>query len=303
MGALFLLLVAAGFAGASIASGGSAIPSGTATTTTGTTGTTTTGTTTTVTTTTVTTTVTTTPRPELASPPTISGNPVAGSVLTGTRGEWRNNPVDFNLVWLRCAAAGGNCSEISGTQGSLQYRLTSADVGNTVRFQVTATNAGGSTTAQSVPTAVIRAATPTPPPPPARGAGCPSGRGNPDPVTAINAPARLLVDRLQAIPRVVPASASSFVIRFHVTSSCGGNVQGALVYSTAVPYNMVSIPPETPTGRDGWVTLRFNALRDFPISPRQQLLVIFVRARKPGENVLGGISTRRLVSVRVDTNR
>jgi hypothetical protein len=118
-------------------------------------------------------------------------------------------------------------------------------------------------------------------------------------VASISPPARLLVDRLQSSPSVVPGRAQSFTIRFHVTSTCTGDVQGALVYATATPFNMVSIPPETPTGSDGWVELRFNDI-NFPITSRQQILAIFVRARKPGESLLAGISTRRLVSVRVN---
>jgi hypothetical protein len=66
---------------------------------------------------------------------------------------------------------------------------------------------------------------------------------------------------------------------------------------------MFSVPPEATTGSDGWAELRMNRERGFPATPRQQLLVMFVRARGPEGNVLGGISTRRLVSFPVDLHR
>jgi hypothetical protein len=90
-----------------------------------------------------------------------------------------------------------------------------------------------------------------------------------------------------------------FNLRVVVTDTCGHPVKGALVYATAVPYNQVGIPPERATGSDGSVTLTFARGARFPASNRQQLLAMFVRARRPSTPALAGISTRRLISIRV----
>jgi hypothetical protein len=234
-------------------------------------------------------------KPGNTAPPTISGTPAEGATLTGTNGSWTHGPTSYAFVWYRCDRNGNNCSSISGARSNT-YRLTSADVGATLRLRVTAGNSEGSTSATSVPTGVVGHA---PAPTPSRPAGCPAGTASPDQVAQLSPPARLLVDTLQASPRVVSRGTTEVVVRFHVTSSCGRPVQGALVYATATPYNQFSIPPEAATASDGWATLVFHRLRGFPVSGHQQLIAVFVRARKPGESLLSGISTRRLVSIPV----
>jgi hypothetical protein len=225
--------------------------------------------------------------PSNTSPPTISGSPEVGATLTATRGTWTGStPMSFAYRWLRCDENGGSCSNIGGAT-SKTYTLKNPDGGNTVRVRVTATNGSGSSSATSVPTAVIKTKPTT---------GCPGGTFAP--VSSVNPPARLVIDRMEWSPSVVTRSTSALVGRFHVIDTCGQPVEGALVYATAVPFNQLSVV-EQPSGHDGWATINFRVLAGFPVARKQGLLVVFVRARKPGENLLAGISNRRLVSLHV----
>jgi hypothetical protein len=71
-----------------------------------------------------------------------------------------------------------------------------------------------------------------------------------------------------------------------------------MVFAIPIPYNQFG-GIERLTGADGTVTLTQSRERGFPASRRQQLLAEFVRARKPGDPILGGVSTRRTVAFQV----
>jgi hypothetical protein len=95
--------------------------------------------------------------PANTAPPTISGTPTVGQTLTAGDGTWSNTPTSFAYQWQRCNGGGNNCSDTAnGTQKT--YTLVGADAGHTMRVRVTATNADGSNTAPSAPSAVIAAA-------------------------------------------------------------------------------------------------------------------------------------------------
>lgn len=233
--------------------------------------------------------------PVNVAPPTVAGKAEVGATLVASPGRWSNDPVAYEYQWRRCDREGGSCSSISGAT-TKEYVLKSVDRENTLRVRVTARNADGSTTATSVPTAVV-----TSPPPPPPTTGC--GRTGTVSVQELDPPERLLIDRQELQPLPVGGSTETLTVRFRV-SACGGKaVQGALVFVTAVPYNQFSVPAEAVTDADGYARLELRRLDGFPAARRQQLLVLFVRARKPAENVLAGISTRRLVSFPVDLQR
>lgn len=233
--------------------------------------------------------VTATQAPTVTSPPSISGISAIDQTLTANPGEWSGpGPIAFTYLWLRCDASGANCASVKGAT-SAKYTTTPPDGGDTFRLVVTAKNGDGSTTATTGHTAVIATTS----------NGCPIGANGTIAVASIATPARLSVDAFQFAPQLLNRATTQVTARIHV-SGCGRPVQGALVYLSAVPYNQFTVPPEAATDGSGWASVTLGVLSGYPADRRQQLLAVFVRARKPGGSLLGGISTRRLISTRVD---
>jgi hypothetical protein len=163
-----------------------------------------------------------------------------------------------------------------------------------VRVRVTARNSAGTTNATSAASAVIggsgggggtQPGCPTPP----------AGTTTVD-VKNVQPPARLQVAQFTITSGTLTLQTNTFSARFVITDTCNHPVSGALVYVTGVPYNQFTIPAEKATDATGAVTLTFNRLAAFPASARQQQLTMFARARRAGDNVLAGISTRRLIA-------
>lgn len=221
--------------------------------------------------------------PANTAAPTISGTAQEGQKLTGSKGSWSGNPTDYNLSWTRCNKAGNACADIAGAT-ALTYTLTNVDVGNTLRFKVGAANPNGRTFASTDQTDVVTAAKPLP---------TPIAAGSAITVDKVSLPNRLIVDKLSFSPNPT-RSRGSIVARFHVSDTNGHPIQGALVYALGLPYGWVRNAAEVPTDASGWATITLQPTAAMPVR-RGGSLVIFVRARKPGDNLLAGVSTRRLV--------
>ena len=73
-------------------------------------------------------------------PPTISGTPRLGQTLHSSPGSWTFDldELVYAYQWERCDSLGASCVDIAGANGS-NYVLTSADVGSTIRVEVTGT--------------------------------------------------------------------------------------------------------------------------------------------------------------------
>ena len=216
--------------------------------------------------------------PVSTSAPTISGSLTVGSAVTVSSGSWSGTqPISISYQWYRCDTNGGNCATVNGAIGA-SYSISTTDAGHRLVVTVTAKNSIGSSKATVTAGNV--------------GGGLPGGAVL---VSTVSLPNRLVIDRVSFSPSRF-RSRAPIVARFHVADDHGLSVSGALVYVIGLPYGWTFNAPELATDAQGWATITIRPTRNMP-RQRRGALVMFVRARKPGDPLLGGVSTRRLVQV------
>jgi hypothetical protein len=235
--------------------------------------------------------------PTVRSLPQIQGEAREGRTLTATRGEWGGGtPTRFAYQWRRCRADGAGCANIAG-QTNTTYTVRAADVDRTIRVRVTATNDDGSATAVSQPTpVVVSSSNPLPPGSPPGAVRLASGLTS-VPASSVALPNRLVISQVQFDPTVI-RSRVPFTGRFRVTDTRGFVVRDARVYVLGVPYSRIGQAAEQATNMEGWAQIQLAPTARLPLR-NGYYIVMFVRARKEGDNLLAGVSTRRLVQVRV----
>jgi hypothetical protein len=235
--------------------------------------------------------------PTVRALPTIQGEAREGKTLTATRGEWGGQtPIRYAFQWRQCRADGTACANIVGQTNST-YTVRAADVERTIRVRVTATNDDGSATSVSQPTpTVVSASNPLPPGSPIGAIRLPSGLTS-VPASSVTLPNRLVISGVSFDPPVL-RSRKPFTGRFRVTDTRGFVVRDALVYVLGVPYSRIGQAAEQATNMEGFAQMQLAPTARLALR-NGYYVVMFVRARKQGENLLAGVSTRRLVQVRV----
>jgi hypothetical protein len=92
--------------------------------------------------------------------PATSGKAEERQTLTASVGTWTGTePITYSYQWQSCNSKGESCSNTSGATSST-YKLTSSNVGGTVRVEVTAKNVANSVSALSTVTSVVAGSPP-----------------------------------------------------------------------------------------------------------------------------------------------
>jgi hypothetical protein len=96
--------------------------------------------------------------PQNITPPSITSNPpgtaIVGGELADNGSVWSASGGTRTVQWFDCDASGANCTPITAAT-TRKYTITDSELGNTLRVSETESNASGSTTATSEPSAVV----------------------------------------------------------------------------------------------------------------------------------------------------
>jgi len=216
--------------------------------------------------------------------PAVTGVALLGQTMTASPGRWSGTlPLTFAYQWERCPDATASCAPIPAATGQ-SYVLQSADVGEVISVQVTATNASGPTSASSTPTATVAASAPP-------GAAPIAGGGLSLPIADVAPPDRLILASVQSRP--VPAP-HGFLVRVQVDDSAGYAIRGALVSLTALPYGLFAPTSGVATNRQGLALLTVQPAPHAWLEPDLQPAVL-VRADVPGSTQATDLSATSLL--------
>lgn len=234
--------------------------------------------------------------------PSISGTAALGRTLFSSVGVWTGTrPLTYTYQWLRCDADGSSCEFVSAATIA-QYTPTTADVGQRLRVRVTARNGLGTAAATSSASAQVLSSAATPSTPsvslPQRAVRLADGDVS-IPVASVSLPERLVVGDVAFRPGTVRSRERPFQLRVRVVDTRGYAVRDALVFARSTPL-VTHSDGEVRSGRDGWAVIRLTPRADFPLRTGHSVQ-FWIRVRKQGEDVLAGVSNRRLVQVATAT--
>ncbi len=213
--------------------------------------------------------------------PAVTGTAKVGQTLTTSNGTWSNASATYTYAWNRCDTTGANCASINGATAST-YVLVAADQGHTIRSAVTATDSTGtSAPVQSAQTATVTALT-----------------GGTIAAADVVLPNLLQNATITFSQNPIRARKTPTTMKIHVTDLHDNSVVGALVQVQGVPYSRIDNIPEATTDSTGWATVQ---IQPGPKFPHSGYITMFIRARVPGQDLLAGSSSRRLVQATIGT--
>lgn len=230
--------------------------------------------------------------PQDVAAPTVTGIAVEGQTLTANLGGWTGSlPIGYAYAWQRCTPDGADCVPIAGAAAQT-YQLSADDAGATVRVQVTASNAAGSTSALSAATDVVAAS------PPADALPLPGG-GLSLPATDVAAPDRLLLSSVRLLP-AKPVAGRPVRVLVHVRDVAGYSIAGALVTVSVLPYGLYSASPQASSDAQGSASL---TLQPTPLASLQAGLTpaLLVQADVPGATTPTVVSAQLVLQLPLAT--